>query len=233
MIGDSGPILGEIVEFRPALRPERITLKGRYVTLEPICPEKHADSIYEETRETAHQLWYYLPFELCPDRESLHQSAQELSVSTDCFLFVIVDNISNRALGWVGLHTIIPEHRTIEVGYVIYSPALQRTRGATEAQYLLASYVFDELGYRRYEWKCNNLNEPSKRAAERLGFTFESLSRQHMITKSRNRDTAWYSILDSEWPHRKAALEAWLDPENFDSHQGHQIKPLSYFQNWA
>jgi len=174
--------IGEIVNIGPALRPERITLKGHYVTLEPLRPEKHTDSIH-------------------------------------------------KALGWIDLHNIVPEHRNIEVGYVLYGPTLQRTRGATEAQYLLANYAFDVLGYRRYEWRCNNFNELSKRAAERLGFTFESLSRQHMITKGRNRDTAWYSVLDSEWPHRKAALEAWLDPKNFDIQGGRQIKPLSYFQN--
>ncbi len=223
--------IGEIVNIGPALRPERITLKGHYVTLEPLRPEKHTDSIHEETRETAHQLWYYLPFEPCPDRDSFYHSVKRLSISTDRILFAIVDHSSNKALGWIDLHNIVPEHRNIEVGYVLYGPTLQRTRGATEAQYLLANYAFDVLGYRRYEWRCNNFNELSKRAAERLGFTFESLSRQHMITKGRNRDTAWYSVLDSEWPHRKAALEAWLDPKNFDIQGGRQIKPLSYFQN--
>ncbi len=222
--------IGDLVDERKAQWPDRVTLKGRYVTLEPLSIDKHADSIYGETRETAYHLWYYMATYHCPDRESFYQRAQELSISTDRFLFAIVDNITNRALGWIDLHNMVPEHRTVEVGSVIYSPALQRTRGATEAQYLLASYAFDVLGYRSYEWMCNTLHRVSRRAAERIGFTFETLLRQKMINKGRNHDTVYYSILDSEWPHRKAALECWLDPDNFDS-QGCQIKPLSHFQN--
>ncbi len=121
---------------------------------------------------------------------------------------------------------IEPEHRVIEVGNILYTRALQRTRGATEAMYLLARHVFEELGYRRYEWKCDALNEASRRAALRLGFTFEGVFRQHMIVKGRNRDTAWFSMLDCEWPVRKAAFERWLDPSNFDA-DGRQRSKLS------
>ncbi len=124
---------------------------------------------------------------------------------------------------------IEPAHRVIEVGNILYTPALQRTRAATEAMYLLARHIFEDLGYRRYEWKCNALNQPSRRAALRLGFTFEGIFRQHYIVKGRNRDTAWYSMLDSEWPPNKAAFESWLDPSNFDSN-GHQIASLSECQ---
>jgi RimJ/RimL family protein N-acetyltransferase len=119
-----------------------------------------------------------------------------------------------------------PKDRCIEVGAILFSPALQRTRGATEAMYLMARHVFEDLGYRRYEWKCNALNQPSRRAALRLGFTFEGIFRQHMIIKGRNRDTAWFSMLDREWPARKAAFERWLDPTNFDP-QGRQKSALS------
>jgi RimJ/RimL family protein N-acetyltransferase len=115
-------------------------------------------------------------------------------------------------------------NRVIEVGNIMYTPAMQRTAGATEAQYLLAAYVFDELGYRRYEWKCNNFNAPSKRAAKRFGFTFEGVFRQHMIVKGRNRDTAWFAMLDGEWPARKAAYERWLAPENFDAAGGQKLR---------
>ena len=111
---------------------------------------------------------------------------------------------------------IKPAHGVVEVGNMLFSPALQRTRAATEAMYLMARHVFEDLGYRRYEWKCNALNEPSRRAALRLGFTFEGIFRQHMVVKDRNRDTAWFSMLDHEWPARKRAFEAWLDPDNFD-----------------
>jgi len=121
---------------------------------------------------------------------------------------------------------IEPRHRVIEVGSIVYAPSLQRTRGATEAMYLMARYVFEELGYRRYEWKCNSLNAASRRAALRLGFTFEGIFRQHMIIKGRSRDTAWYSMLDSEWPRRKAAFERWLDVSNFNA-DGRQKTSLS------
>jgi RimJ/RimL family protein N-acetyltransferase len=121
---------------------------------------------------------------------------------------------------------IEPAHRVIEVGSILFTPRLQRTVGATEAMYLMARHVFENLGYRRYEWKCNVLNAPSRRAALRLGFTFEGIFRQHMIVKGRNRDTAWFSMLDSEWPKRKAAFERWLDPSNFGS-EGRQRVSLS------
>ena len=127
------------------------------------------------------------------------------------------------------LMRIDPKHRVIEVGSILYSPLLQRTRGATEAMYLLMRYAFESLNNRRYEWKCNALNEPSRNAALRLGFTFEGIFRQHMIAKGQNRDTAWFSIIDSEWPKVKAAFEAWLAPENFTP-EGAQKKKLTAFR---
>ena len=129
----------------------------------------------------------------------------------------MIDNSSGRALGYQTFLRIDPANRVIEVGNIMYTPAMQRTPGATEAQYLFAAYVFDTLGYRRYEWKCNALNAPSRRAAERLGFSFEGIFRQAVIVKGRNRDTAWYSMLDGEWPVAKAAFERWLAPGNFDA----------------
>jgi RimJ/RimL family protein N-acetyltransferase len=128
-----------------------------------------------------------------------------------------VRDTKDRAVGLVTLLEIRPAMRAIEVGFIVYSPALQRTALATETQYLLARYVFETLGYRRYEWKCDSLNAPSRRAASRYGFVFEGIFRQHMITKGRNRDTAYFSMLDGEWADRKLAFERWLSPENFDS----------------
>jgi RimJ/RimL family protein N-acetyltransferase len=122
-----------------------------------------------------------------------------------------------------------PANGAIEVGNILLTPSLQRTIAATEAMYLMARHIFEDLGYRRYEWKCNTNNAPSRRAAQRLGFTFEGIFRQHMVIKGRNRDTAWFSMLDSEWPARKTAFEAWLDPANFDD-VGHQIKSLAQLQ---
>ena len=140
--------------------------------------------------------------------------------------FAILDNSTGEAVGHQAFHRIEPTHRVIEVGHVLYTPRLQRTIGATEAQYLFAAYVFDALGYRRYEWRCDDLNAASKRAAARFGFTFEGVFRQHMIIKGRNRDTAWFSMLDSEWPTRRAAFELWLDPANFDA-EGRQKVSLT------
>ena len=136
-------------------------------------------------------------------------------------VFSIVDRESRRATGLAAFMRIEPTHRVIEVGSILFTNALQRTRGATEAMYLMARYVFEELEYRRYEWKCNALNAASRRAALRLGFGFEGVFRQHMIVKGRSRDTAWYSMIDAEWPARKAAFERWLSPDNFhpDSRQ--------------
>ncbi len=140
---------------------------------------------------------------------------QKAAVSEDPMFFAILDRASGAAVGYAAYMRIEPVHRVIEVGSILYTPQLQRTPLATEAMYLMARHVFEDLGYRRYEWKCNALNAPSRRAALRFGFTFEGIFRQHMIVKGRNRDTAWFSMLDSEWPARKANFERWLDPSNF------------------
>jgi RimJ/RimL family protein N-acetyltransferase len=214
--------IGPLVDARHARRPERVTLRGLWVTLAPLDAEKHAEGLYEGSNgdEARNGVWAYLfngPF------ASLADFAADIELkarSVDPHFFAVVDNASGRALGFQALMRIDSTNRVIEVGNIMYTPAMQRTRGATEAQYLFAQYVFDVLGNRRYEWKCNNLNAPSKRAAERLGFTFEGVFRQHMIVKGRNRDTAWFSMLDGEWPARKAAYERWLSPENFDKDGG-------------
>ena len=144
--------------------------------------------------------------------------------------FSILDGDA-RAVGYASLMRIDAKNRVVEVGNILYGPRLQKTRAATEAMYLMARYVFEDLHYRRYEWKCNALNEPSRRAAERYGFVFEGLFRQHMLIKGQNRDTTWFSMLDSEWPARKAAFERWLDPANFDS-DGRQKNSLKAVQGF-
>jgi RimJ/RimL family protein N-acetyltransferase len=136
---------------------------------------------------------------------------------------------AGQAAGWASYMRMEPAHGVVEVGNILLTPGLQRTTAATEAMYLMARHVFDHLGYRRYEWKCNANNEPSRRAALRLGFAFEGIFRQHMVIKGRNRDTAWFSMLDGEWPARKRAFEAWLAPENFDD-QGRQRQRLEQLQ---
>ena len=171
-------------------------------------------------------LWTYMfdgPF---GDRGVFAEAMEKRQASDDPLLFAIEEVENNRAVGIASYMRIEPAHRVIEVGGIVFSPELQRKPGATEAMYLMARHVFEDLGYRRYEWKCDALNAPSRRAALRLGFTFEGIFRAHMIIKGRNRDTAWFSITDSEWPARKAAFEAWLAPSNFDSH-GKQKQSLS------
>lgn len=222
--------LGPPVDPHPAKRPERATLKGRFITLAPLDPERHAGALYEGSHGDAEKesVWDYLfdgPYRSFDEfRVNLEAKAR----SEDPLFFAVLDNASGRALGYQTFLRIEPAHRVIEVGNIMYTPAMQRTAGATEAQFLFAAYVFETLGNRRYEWKCHNLNAPSKRAAKRFGFAFEGVFRQHMITKGRNRDTAWFAMLDREWPGVKRAYQGWLAPENFDA-DGRQKKRLEDF----
>ncbi len=210
----------------PAKRPERISLEGRYTALAPLDAAVHAAALWQATRgEGDEALWRYLfdgPF---ADYNDFRAALEQKAISEDPLFFAILDPQSRRALGHAALMRIVPPHGCIEVGSILYTRPLQRTRAATEAMYLLARHVFEDLGYRRYEWKCDAQNEPSRRAALRLGFEFEGIFRQHMIVKGRNRDTAWFSMLDREWPERKQAFENWLDPRNFDAN-GNQLAPL-------
>ena len=202
---------------------EPLTLRGRYVTLEPLAPLRHFDDLWSALRgERNDPLWNYMHDGPYPDGDSFRAALERKASSPDARFFAL---LTPRAAGYASLMREDAANRVIEVGNIMYSPALQRTAAATEAMYLLARHVFESLGYRRYEWKCNHLNEPSRRAALRLGFTFEGIFRQHMLVKGRNRDTAWYSMLDTEWPARKATFEAWLDPSNFDA-DGRQRHPL-------
>jgi RimJ/RimL family protein N-acetyltransferase len=224
---DSEQPIGERVDTSPARRPERTILRGRAVTLVPLNADAHADALFEGANGGDNdRVWIYLFDGPYADRAAFRANIASNAKSEDPLFFAVIDNASGKAVGYQTFLRIEPKHRVIEVGNIMYTPALQRTIGATEAQYLFARHVFDDLGYRRYEWKCNNLNAPSKRAALRLGFTFEGVFRQHMIVKERNRDTGWFSMLDSEWPGRRAAFEQWLSPENFDS-SGRQRIALS------
>jgi RimJ/RimL family protein N-acetyltransferase len=213
---DVAPPIGPRVNGPPARRPGRTTLQGRVATLAPLDPRAHGDALYEGIAgEAGDRLWQYLfdgPF---ADRAAFDAHLQRVAASEDPLFFAILDKASGSAVGYASYLRIEPVHRVIEVGNILYTPRLQQTTLATEAMYLMARHVFEDLGYRRYEWKCNALNAPSRRAASRFGFTFEGIFRQHMIVKGRNRDTAWFSMLDSEWPVRKTNFERWLDPSNF------------------
>ncbi len=206
------------------MRPERIQMEGRYVTLEPLVAAKHADALWNATKGFD-TLWDYMPYGPFPAREAFDAHMAKFEVSEDPMVYAIIDKNTGLAVGNATLMRIDEPNRVIEVGGILFSPLLQRTLGSTEAMYLMAKYVFDTLNYRRYEWKCNALNAPSRAAALRLGFVYEGLFRQHMIVKGENRDTTWFSMLDSEWPARREAFERWLNPANFDS-AGRQIASL-------
>src|SRR5580693_3336743 len=218
---------GAQVDAAPAKRPQRIVLDGRVVSVVPLDAVAHAETLYEGSRgEQNEGLWRYLfegPF---ASRAAFDAHLRERARSEDPLFFAMLEKFSGDAVGYAAYMRIKPAHRVIEVGSILFTPRLQRTVGATEAMYLMARHVFEDLEYRRYEWKCNALNAPSRRAALRLGFTFEGIFRQHMLVKGRNRDTAWFSMIDSEWPQRKASFERWLDPSNFDA-QGRQKVSLS------
>jgi len=217
----SGLPIGPEVPAHAAPHPARRVLAGRFVRLEPLDVEKHGASLWQETHGAgAAAFWQYLFDEPFADEHSFRDFLARKAASTDPLFYAIVDQASGRAVGFETLMRMDPAHRCIEVGNILYGRSLQRTPGATEAQYLLMRYVFDDLGYRRYEWKCNALNAPSRRAALRFGFSFEGIFRKHMIVRGRNRDTAWYSMLDDEWPATKAAFERWLAPANFDATGG-------------
>jgi len=205
--------------------PAAMKLPGRWVTLEPLSAARHSLALWQAV--LGHEdVWRWLGDGPYFSEEDLAGALAAKETGAAARFFAILPKSEPVAKGYASLMRMDPENGVIEVGNVLFSPSLQRTPAATETMYLMARYVFDELGYRRYEWKCNALNLPSRRAAERLGFTFEGIFRQHMVIKGQNRDTAWFAMLDSEWPARKWAFEAWLAPENFDA-DGRQRRTLS------
>ena len=220
--------VGVLVTGGAALGPMRVRLEGAYAAIEPLDAEKHAVALWQSCGGEKNQtLWRYMHSGPFADKDSFDAYLKDKSASEDPMYSAIVDRSTGRAAGHAAYMRIDRGQRVIEVGAIVYAPELQKTRAGTEAMYLMARHAFEGLGYRRYEWKCNVLNEASHRAARRLGFTFEGIFRQHMIVKGRNRDTAWYSMLDSEWPARKQEFERWLAPENFDD-TGRQKTRLSH-----
>jgi len=212
------PPLGEEVDWAPVEPPSRTPLRGSHVLLRPLDAAADAESLYAVSHppDGDPAIWTYLhhgPYESVRD---LQRSLEEAQGSEDQLFFTVVKLPEERPSGIVSYLRIVPEHGVIEIGHIWFGTPLQRTTAATEAIYLLGRRAFDELGYRRLEWKCNALNAASRRAAQRFGFTFEGVFRQHEVHKGRNRDTAWYAITDDEWPAVRAAFELWLAPENFD-----------------
>lgn len=210
----ASPPAGPPADATPAQFPGTVTLRGRFGAVERLSTAKHGADLWQVLRGHDH-VWAYLPSGPFADQAAFSSYLATCEQNEERIFYAVLDG-GGRAVGILSLMEIRPAMRVVEVGNIVYSPALQRTPLATEAQYLIARYAFETLGYRRYEWKCNALNAPSRRAAERFGFAYEGLFRQHMIVKGRSRDTAWFAMLDSEWPARKAAFERWLAPENFD-----------------
>lgn len=210
-MSESNPILNWTA---PPFPPAKV-LEGHWCRLEPLDPARHLDDIWA-ANAGQDSVWDWLPTEPPKDKETYRALLQSMADNTTIVPLAVIDKADGKAKGHLWIMEIRPAQGVFEVGWITYSPSLQRTRAATEAIFLVGDYGFS-LGYRRYEWKCNNLNEPSKRAALRFGFQYEGLFRQHMVVKGRNRDTAWFSILDSEWPGIAAGFRAWLDPANFDA----------------
>lgn len=222
----------ELTGWQAARWPEAVTLDGNWVRLEPLDAARHAASLWRAV--AGHDaVWEWLfdgPF---ATEQAFTEAVAAKAESQVSRFYAIVphgaDGGAGEALGYASLMRIEPAHGVVEVGNVLFSPALQRTRAATEAIYLLASYVFEELGYRRFEWKCNALNQPSWRAAERFGFQFEGVFRRHMVVKGRSRDTAWFAMVDGDWPRLREAFEGWLAAENFNE-RGEQLRGLASFR---
>jgi RimJ/RimL family protein N-acetyltransferase len=220
------PIGFPLPGWTPPPRPPRAAMAGRYCRVEPIDPGRHAVELYEaNARDPSGRAWTYLfagPFDTL---DAYRQWMESTCLGDDPLLHAIIDAATGRAVGVASYMRIDVKNGVIEVGNINYSPLLQRSRAATEAMYLMMKRVF-ELGYRRYEWKCDSLNAPSRAAAQRLGFSYEGIFRQAVVYKGRSRDTAWYAMIDSEWPALDAALTRWLAPDNFDA-DGRQRVRLS------
>ncbi len=219
-----GPLLANPA---PAKRPERVVLDGRYCRLEPIDPIEHRQQLFEaSTPPDAAKRFRYLFDPVVATLDDMDQWLAKARASTDPLVFAVIDKRSGRCEGRQTLMRIDPANQSIEIGNIYWGPAISQTQVTTEANFLFAKYLFDVLGYRRYEWKCDALNAPSRRAAQRFGFTYEGHFRRAVINKGRSRDTTWFAMIAEEWPSLKAAYETWLAPANFDA-KGQQKQSLS------
>ncbi|WP_199729735.1 GNAT family N-acetyltransferase [Aerococcus agrisoli] len=221
--------MGDYLENdQPGALPSFESIVGASVTLEKVAPKHHDDAYDMYVNQIDDASFTYMFIEPIRDSATFESYFEMLVHSKDPYYVAIIDNDSQKMVGVFSFMRIDPKNRVIEMGGVLYSPELRKSKKATEAQYLMMQHVFEDLGYRRYEWKCDSLNEPSRNAALRLGFTFEGTFRQAIIYKHRTRDTNWFSIIDGEWPAKKARLAKWLDEGNFDA-DGQQIQSLSAF----
>ena len=223
-----GQTIGEALDWSGATPPPRVVLQGQHCRIEPLNPA-HADDLFAATQaDPDGRNWTYLFEAPISNLADFKAWTAKASTSEDPLFHAIISLETGKAVGYATYMRVVPVMGVIEIGNIHMSPALQGTRASTEAMYLLMKQAF-ALGYRRYEWKCDSLNAPSRRAAKRLGFTFEGIFRQALVYKGRNRDTAWFSVVDSDWPVLEQAFEAWLSPSNFDK-SGNQINKLQYFR---
>jgi len=219
------PLGMPVLDWQPRSPPQGVVLKGHWCRLERL-QIGHTDDLFAAYGQTPDARdWAYLSVGPFSHRHVFREYIERVVTKTDPLHFAVIDLASERAIGTLALMRQQPEHGVVEIGFVAFSSSLQRSSLATEAQFLLMSYVFDQLAYRRYEWKCDSLNQRSIKAAQRLGFQYEGTFRQAMVYKGRNRDTAWFSIIDKDWPLVKTALMQWLQPNNFNAN-GQQIKRL-------
>lgn len=219
----------DLSRWRPPPRPNAALLEGGWCRLERLDPPRHGDDLYQASIAPGGEQRFRYLFETPPgDRDQFDLWLHRSAAGEDPLFYAVVDLRTGRAEGRQALMRVTPEHGVIEIGSILWGPRIARTRIATEALWLFARHVFDDLGYRRFEWKCDALNEPSRRAALRFGFTFEGIFRRHMVVKGRNRDTAWYSITDEEWPRIAAGMERWLAPGNFfdDGKQRQRLRDM-------
>lgn len=206
--------------------PDIDIIEGNYCILKRVNQKLHSKELYTAfQQDSSEQIWTYLPYGPFKNFEEFDLWLQKQEQSTDPIFYTILNIETRKSVGYISLMRIQPQHGVLEIGHVVFSPELQKTTAATEVIYMLLNYAFTELGYRRVEWKCDALNEKSNKAALRFGFTFEGIFRQALVYKNRNRDTAWYSIIDTEWPSIKPIYQDWFSPNNFD-HNGNQVKPL-------
>lgn len=220
------PVGFAVNNWKPSRLPQREVMHGRFCRLEPIDPARHAASLYQANAlDVDGRNWTYLPYGPFDNLESYRTWMEQSCLGNDPHFYAIIDLATQVAVGICSYLRIDHNNGAIEVGHINFSPLMQRKPAATEAMYLMMKYAF-ELGYRRYEWKCNALNEPSRKAAQRLGFSYEGIFRQALVVKGHNRDTAWYAAIDSEWPALDAAFMQWLSTDNFYAH-GMQKTKLS------
>lgn len=224
------PEAADLSDWTPRPLPDRTPMAGRLVRLVGLDPQAHCADLWAAFGGAANvSLWDYIADGPFANEAAFRAGLGRIASRPDWLAFAIIDSASGRALGMASYMRIDPANGSVEVGCIVLGEGLRRQPGATEAMLLMAGRVFDGLGYRRYEWKCNALNQASRRAAARLGFVYEGTFRNHMVVKGRNRDTAWFSVTATEWPALRAALERWLDPANFDA-EGRQRRPLAAFR---